>query len=243
MFVHFHGRLNDFLPRTRRDVRFRYALRAPASIKDVIEAIGVPHPEVALILVNGMAVDFSRPAFDEDDVAVYPFSTSLDDHDRIRAGRDPARPIRFVIDDHLRKLASLLRLGGFDALVHTDDPALAAIAAGDDRVLLTRDIALLKRRAVCYGYWVRHTDPEEQLVEVLDRYRLVGEMHPFARCTQCNTPVVAATLDAVRDRLEPCTLAGHAEFHQCPGCRRVYWRGSHYLHLRALLDRVVARLR
>ena len=41
-------------PAERRDREFPHSFLLPASIKDMIEALGVPHTEVELILINGV---------------------------------------------------------------------------------------------------------------------------------------------------------------------------------------------
>jgi len=239
MTVRFYGQLNDFLPYRRRHVRFRHELRERSSVKDVIESLGVPHPEVDLILVNGSPAPFTRVIDERDHVAVFPFFHSIDLGDVVHAGSPPPMPIRFALDEHLQKLASWLRLAGFDALLYAGDAEVAEAGIREQRVVLTRDVALLKRSIVRHGYWVRHTDPEKQLAEVLRRFDLVPSMAPFTRCTQCNTLLVPAPAEAVRDRLLPCTRAEFEQFHECPGCGRVYWRGSHYTSLQSVLDRAV----
>src|SRR6185295_18344913 len=225
VWLRFYAQLNDFLPAVYRRARFRHALRAPASVKDVIESLGVPHPEVDVITVNGEASDFTCKLRDGDRVSVYPVFRSLDLEGLSRVGSDPPTPVRFVLDVHLRKLASLLRLAGFDALLRAEDADVASVSADEGRVALTRDVGLLKRSVVRYGYWVRHTDPERQFAEILERFDLVDRMRPFVRCTRCNTPLVPVDAEAVADRLLPDTRACFREFHQCPGCDRIYWRG------------------
>jgi uncharacterized protein with PIN domain len=175
-------------------------------------------------------------------VAVYPAFRSIDVGGLRRTGSDPPSPARFVLDVHLRKLASLLRLAGVDSLLLTDDAEVANVSATDGRVALTRDIGLLKRSVVRHGYWVRHTDPERQLAEILERYDLAGGLAPFTRCMRCNTPLVPVEADAVADRLLPDTRACFREFHRCPGCDRIYWRGSHYDRLAGLLERARERV-
>jgi uncharacterized protein with PIN domain len=237
----FYAQLNDFLPRARRGIRFVHHLVAPASVKDVIESLGVPHVEVVLFLINGAPAAFSALVDDEDDVAVFPVFRALTLDPSLRVGTVPPPPIRFALDTHLGRLASLLRLAGFDAVMRQDDDALADVGARESRVVLTRDVALLKRRIIAFGYWVRHTDPEWQLAELLDRFDLVDRLAPFTRCTECNTPLVDADAAAVADRLLPCTRAEHDTFRECPGCRRVYWKGSHFPHLQAILERARSR--
>ena len=222
----FYAQLNDFLPHALRHGRFAHALRAPASVKDVIESLGVPHPEVDVITVNGEAADFACRLSDGDHACVYPVFRTLDLRGLARVGSDPPRPVRFALDVHLRKLASLLRLAGFDAVLLTDDAELAETSGAEGRVALTRDVGLLKRSVVRHGRWIRNTDPELQLVEVLDRFDLGGDITPFVRCMECNTLLVRVD----------------EHFHRCPGCERFYWRGSHYDRLVELLERTRARL-
>lgn len=233
----FYAQLNDFLPRPRRGRRFLHVLPAPASVKDTIEALGVPHPEVDVILVNGRAEDFGYRLRAGDVVAVFPRFRALDLGGLRRAGADrPAAP-RFTLDVHLGRLAAFLRLAGFDAEVVTDDAGLAASSARDDRVVLTRDVALLKRGDVRHGHWVRHAHPEEQLVEVVAQFDLAARMAPFTRCLRCNTPLVAVEAETVAARLPSRTRACFQAFTRCPGCDRVYWRGAHHHRLTRLLER------
>ena len=238
----FYGQLNDFLPWQFRHCRFRHAFRGPASVKDAIEAIGVPHPEVDVIVVNGHAADFSYRMQDGDDIAVYPRFHSVD-ITGLRVGTDPPQPVRFVLDIHLRKLAALLRLAGFDALLRSDDAEVAEVSAMERRVALTRDVGLLKRSIIQHGYWVRHTNPEWQLVEVLHRFELADRMDPFVRCMECNTLLVPADVEAIAERLPPGTRECFSQFHRCPGCDRIYWQGSHYDRLVQALEHARERAR
>jgi uncharacterized protein len=138
---------------------------------------------------------------------------------------------------HLGKLATLLRLAGFDAVIEADDAALAAYGMPAGRVVLTRDVGLLKRAVVQHGYWVRHVEPERQLAEVLERFSLIDRMQPFIRCLRCNGILTEAHAAAVADRVPPRTRECIHEFRECPGCRRVYWKGSHYDRLLRLIER------
>src|SRR5690554_6793227 len=184
----FYAILNDFLPLHRRGRPFVYTLEGRASVKDTIEALGVPHTEVDLILINGEPVGFNAIVEDGDRVSVYPPFTALDISPlpRMRPA-SPDEP-RFVLDQHLGRLAAYLRMLGFDTLYRNDytDPELAAISAGEGRTLLTRDRGLLKRRVVTHGYCVRSTDPREQVAEVVRRFDLVHRIKPFRRCAHCN---------------------------------------------------------
>jgi len=232
----FYGQLNDFLPWQWRYGRFAHALRGPASVKDVIESLGVPHPEVDVIVVNGQPADFTYRMQDGDDVAVYPVFHRVDITGVRRVGTDPPQPVRFVLDVHLRKLAALLRLAGFDALLLTEDAEVARVSAAERRVALTRDIGLLKRSVIQHGYWIRQTNPELQLVEVLQRFDLAERMDPFVRCMECNTILVPVDVDTIAEQLPPGTRECFDRFHRCPGCDRIYWQGSHFERLVRLLE-------
>lgn len=237
----FYAALNDFLPRERRGRRFGYDAEAHASAKDAIEAAGVPHPEVDLILVNGTPVEFGWRLRDGDDVAVYPRFRSIEIDPRARLAPPVPAPARFVADIHLAKLTARLRLAGFDTVEADIDAELASRAERESRIALTRDRELLKRRPVAVGYWIRQADPDEQFVEVLRYFDLGGDVKPFTRCLRCNAVLRPVARDVVLDRLPPGIVPAFREFHECPSCGRVYWRGSHYDRLRRRLDQALAR--
>ncbi len=233
----FYGALNDFLPPGRRRVAFSYAFEGRVSVKDAIEAVGVPHPEVDLILACGTSVDFSHHVHPGDRIAVYPLFRSLDVGPASRVRPPALDTLRFVLDGHLGRLAGYLRLAGFDSLYETDcdDETLAEISSREQRILLTRDVALLKRGIVTYGYWLRATNPRQQLAEIAERFDLASRRQPFSRCIRCNGTIVPTAFDAVTDRLPPRTRDHYREFWECTGCGRVYWKGAHYAWLSRLL--------
>ena len=235
----FYAQLNDFLPLGWRGRRFTHPTSETSSIKDTVEAFGVPHPEIDLLLVNGASVHFGYQLQSGDRVSVYPAFRSLDLAGMYRVGANPPAPIRFVVNGHLGKVASYLRLAGFDALVLDDDEAVGAAAARDGRVVLTRDRDLLKRNAIRYGRYVRSTDPKAQLAEVFERFDLAYRVEPFTRCLRCNELVRSIVKADLADRVPPRSRARFEHFVVCPACKRVYWRGSHYERLGCLLERAI----
>ena len=236
----FYGSLNDFLPINRRQQSFTHWLKNTPSIKDTIEALGVPHPEVELILSNGNVVDFSYGVKEKDDFSVYPHFSSLEINDK--ALRHPLFKKRFVLDVHLGKLATQMRLLGFDVLYQNNysDEELADISHQHQRYLLTRDLALLKRSIVIYGYWVRGKKTETQLREVLNRFQLFSEIAPFKRCLRCNGLIISVEKEAIKEQLEPLTKEHYHEFYQCTQCAQIYWKGSHYPKLQKFINRIKA---
>jgi uncharacterized protein with PIN domain len=236
----FYEELGDFLPRDRRRCSFIHQFHGTPAVKDRIEALGVPHTEVDLILVNGESVNFAYQVQDGDRISVYPVFESLDITPALRVRPRPLREPRFVLDTHLGKLAGYLRLLGFDTLYRNDydDATLARISSREQRILLTRDRGLLKRSVVTHGCHLWETAPERQLAEVLRRLDLYRAIAPFRRCMRCNGLLAPVPKEAVLDRLAPKTRLYYDEFRRCQACDRVYWKGSHYEHM----QRFVARL-
>ena len=241
--LRFYADLNAFLPRARRQVAFSQRLTEPAAVKDVIEARGVPHTEVELILANGHPVDFAYLVRDGDRIGVYPPFTALDITSLVRVQPEPLPEPRFVLDGHLGTLARYLRLLGFDARYRNDfdDDTLARLSRDEGRILLTRDRGLLKRRVVVRGYHVWETDPERQVAEVLRRFDLYQAVAPLSRCPRCNGRLAAVDKEVVADRLPPYTRAGYDAFRVCRDCGQVYWQGAHDRGLQERIRRLLAR--
>jgi len=147
---------------------------------------------------------------------------------------------RFVLDGHLGRLASHLRMLGLDCLYSSafEDEELAQASAEEGRILLTRDRRLLMRKIVTQGYLLRSLDSDEQLCEVVKRYELWQWVKPFRRCLRCNHPLETVSKEAVLERLEPLTKRYFDEFRICPACDQVYWKGSHYERMLELIAQV-----
>jgi uncharacterized protein with PIN domain len=226
----FYAELNDHLAPEQRHRDLERAFLVPASVKDAIESFGVPHTEVDLVLVNAESSSFSRLILDGDRVAVYPVFEGLDITPLLRLRPLPLREPRFVLDVHLGRLAAYLRMLGLDAAYRNcaADPELVRQSIDERRILLTRDRGLLKHSALTHGYWLRETASRQQLAEVVRRFDLAHHIQPFTRCMACNEPLRVAVREDVRGRVPPRIADIQHEFLQCPGCRRVYWRGTHY---------------
>lgn len=236
----FYAELNDFLAPEQDGRDLEYAFRGNPSVKDAIEAQGVPHAEVEAIVVNGESVDFSYRLRDGDRVAVYPVFESFDVGPILRLRETPLRRNAFVVDVNLGKLARWLRLLGFDTLYRNDyrDAEIARISAEEGRIVLTRDRRLLHHKAVTHGYWVRSVDPEAQVAEVVRRFQLESSIRPFHRCLACNGLIHGVAKSEVLAQLEPKTRRYYDEFYRCDDCGKVYWKGPHFTRL----EDTVARL-
>jgi uncharacterized protein with PIN domain len=231
----FYEELNDFLAPERRGRDFGCACARAATTKHMIEALGVPHTEVELVLVNGESVGFGLQLRDGDRVAVYPKFETFDVTSLLRVREHPLREMRFVADAHLGGLARLLRMIGFDTLYdnHFRDDEIARIAAEQQRIVLTRDRDLLKRRGITHGCYVHALGSGPQLREVVDRLDLARAVRPFSLCLRCNAPLRAIDKALIEAALPPKVRECHERFSVCDACGRVYWEGSHWQRMRA----------
>lgn len=218
------------------------------SVKDVVESLGVPHPEVGLLLLDGVPVGFDHrvggPTDDGRDrrLAVFPPWRTLPLPAGVTPTPAPGDPTRFVLDVHLGALTRRLRWLGMDCWYRrdADDAELARVAVDQQRILLTRDRGLLRRGIVVHGYLPRADDPDAQTLEVVERYGLVRHLDPGSRCVHCNARLEPVSLDEVAEVVPPRSRAAFDEFARCGGCGRVFWPGSHHDALSDLLARVRA---
>jgi uncharacterized protein with PIN domain len=234
----FYEELNDFLAPERRKREFDVPCARAATTKHMIEALGVPHTEVELILVNGESAGFDRLLSEGDRVAVYPRFEAFDITPLLRVRERPLRETRFVADAHLGGLARMLRMAGFDTLYRNDyaDSELADVSIREVRILLTRDRELLKLRAITHGCYVHALKPPQQFREIVRRLDLARSIRPFSLCLECNRPLREAAKAEVLARLPPSVRLNQERFTACDACGRIYWQGSHWERMRALLD-------
>lgn len=237
----FYEELNDFLPPERRRRAFDAACARAATTKHMIEALGVPHTEVELVLVNGETAGFDRLIAEGDRVAVYPKFEAFDVSELLRVRAKPLRTTRFVADAHLGGLARLLRMTGFDTLYDNgfDDAEIADLCEREHRIVLTRDRELLKRRNVTHGCYVRALAAAEQLQEVFDRLDLAGSARPFTLCLHCNAPLREIAKADVLHRLPDKVRERHERFATCDQCQGVFWPGTHWQKMSSLVEAVI----
>ncbi len=243
-YIRFYAQLNYFLPTERKQQEFPHYFEGRVSIKDMIESLGVPHTEVDLLLANSEPVSFSYLVEDQARISVYPIFESLDITPLIRLRPTPQREPRFVLDVHLGRLAAYLRMLGFDSLYpeNYEDEVLAAISSSENRILLTRDRGLLKRKQVIHGYSVRETNPQKQVAEILRRYDLFNLVEPFKRCVHCNGLLEVVSKEEIWDRLQPETRLYYDDFRRCAACNRIYWKGSHYERMQHLIANIMGQI-
>jgi uncharacterized protein with PIN domain len=221
--------LSPFLPKERRGVLFTAPFAKAATLKNAIEALGVPHTEVGAVTVNGEPATLARIVREADSIDVLSWRHGP------RAALDP--DAGFVADAHLGGLARFLRMLGFDTVQQDGiaDSEIRRLAREERRVVLSRDRELMKCREIHAGGYVRSVHPEEQLREVAERFALAAHARPFTLCLYCNVRLAPVDKAAVRGRLPERVAQLHERFVHCRGCDRVYWPGSHYERMRAVL--------
>ena len=237
----FYEELNDFLPSAKRKKLIPFEFTGNPSVKDAIEAQGIPHVEVDLILVNSTSEDFAYKIHDGDTVSVYPVFESIDISSVTCLRKKPLRNLKFITDVHLGKLTKYLRLCGFDTYYRPDcsDKEIITIALTDKRVILTRDKELLKNRQITHGYWIRSQSPDKQLRELMIRYDLKNLVSLFSRCLECNGVLKLISKEEITERLLPKTRQYYQNFKMCPDCNRIYWDGSHYKRMKVQIENIL----
>ena len=241
--LRFHGDLSVFLGSKAGNAVIERGLAEKTSIKDVIESCGVPHPEVDLILVDEQTVGFDHTLASNTKVEVFPVENR--GTDRTEKRLQLVGMARFVSDGHLGRLTRNLRLLGFDVAYrkNADDRQLLEMMVRENRALLTRDRRLLMHAIVQHGYWPRSQNADEQTIEVVRRFDVSELIAPFTRCLRCNAPLEEATKADVIDKLEPLTKMYYNQFHRCPGCKQIYWSGSHFPKLQKRIQQIRSRVR
>jgi uncharacterized protein with PIN domain len=235
--LRFHGDLSLFVKGAGAEGVVERELNEPGSVKDVIEACGIPHPEIDRILVDSEPVGFAHVLRNNSAIDVYP--VLFTDEHLVGEPLQRHHVNRFVADGHLGKLSRNLRLLGFDVAYDNQahDPDLLEVMRREARALLTRDRRLLMHAVVQDGYCPRSDDPNEQTIEVIRRFNLEREIKPFTRCLQCNGILQPVDKAEIIDQLEPLTRIFYEEFRWCTGCGKIFWRGSHFAKLEGILER------
>jgi uncharacterized protein len=227
IFVGFTPDLHVFVDAALRGERSAVRTDGSSTLGHVVESLGAPLTEIGELLVAGRPVPASYVPAAGDVVSV-------------RGVTRPQRlagPARFLLDVHLGTLARRLRLLGVDAAyesVDIGDAALASRSAAEERVMLSRDRGLLRRRELWAGGYVYSHRPAEQLRDVLSRF--APPLAPWTRCTACNGVLREASKESVHGRLADGTERTYDVFARCTACDQVYWRGAHHARLSAVVE-------
>ncbi|WP_244228537.1 Mut7-C ubiquitin/RNAse domain-containing protein [Methylacidiphilum sp. Yel] len=233
----FYSLLNDFLPVWKRQKEIKKAFGKHTTLKDAIESFGVPHTEIGLILCNSLPASFEQKVIDGALVSVFPHFKTIDIGKLAPILFERPKQFKFILDVHLGTLARYLRLLGFDTLYNNSysDEQLADIAYAEERILLTRDPGLLKRKKVKQGYFVRAIEPRLQAIEIIREFHLKEKLSPFGRCLRCNGLLQSVNKIEIKNVVPPKVCETQSSFLKCQHCGKIYWPGSHYHRMKALV--------
>jgi uncharacterized protein len=150
----------------------------------------------------------------------------------------------FMIDQNAGKLTKLLRLLGFDTVYFygETDTELVNICLQQNRVLLTRDTHIKERNLITGGrvksVLITDENPREQIIQVINELSLKEKINPFTLCLECNTHLVRRSKEEIKDRIPTYVFQTQNEFMECPCCRRIYWKGTHWNAMNNLLKEI-----
>lgn len=241
-FARFYDSLKDFPGVQRRLPGYGAIMQLPLlvnqSVKDLAESFGVAHSEIAMVLVNSKEVDFNYIIKDKDFVSFFPEFKNFDISGVSKTYVEKPKECKFILDVHLGKLAKYLRLVGFDAKYSNNfsDIELVDISLHESRVLLTRDLGLLKYSNIIWGYWLRNSNSVAQVREVVNKFDLKLKFKPFSRCLECNGEIELIEKEDILPMLETKTKEYFNEFYRCRVCSKIYWKGSHWKKMESFID-------
>jgi hypothetical protein len=239
--IRYYGNLKELLDKRKKERRDFFFTGSPG-IKDIVEADGIPHTEVSLVIVNGYSAGWDYRLKNGDYCAIYPCFDEIDIKSESLV-LEPEYPRgRFIIDVHLGKLCRYLRMLGFDAAFNPEwkDPDIIDQSNSEFRIILTRDRGILKSGQTRYGCLIRSDNALEQLSQVLDRFSLYKNIYPLVRCLKCNGVIESVPVLSVAPDLQENTKKHYHEFFRCLSCGSIYWKGSHYENMKKMIERLFA---
>ncbi|OGO07579.1 MAG: hypothetical protein A2Y92_00880 [Chloroflexi bacterium RBG_13_57_8] len=149
--------------------------------------------------------------------------------------------LKFIVDHNVGKLARWLRMMGYDSVFFhgDDDSSMVKQALSEGRIVLTRDTGVMRRRAVSSGrvkaILIESEEPEQQMLQLGRVLDLKGLSRPFTLCLECNVPLESRGREEVAGRVPPYVYRTQTQYMECPGCLRIYWRGTHW---KAMINRL-----
>ena len=140
----------------------------------------------------------------------------------------------FICNGMLGKLCKLMRMCGLDTAYTNEGMGIIVTARHQHRIILTKNSRLRKKDGVLF---IQSADPLKQLGEVVSAYSLKEHLQPFSRCLVCNHLLTKVKKEAVKHQIPFYTYQHFNIFARCTGCQKIYWQGSHYIHMiQSLVD-------
>jgi uncharacterized protein with PIN domain len=123
---------------------------------------------------------------------------------------------------------------GYDSVFFNgeDDSQMVKQSLAEDRIILTRDTGMMRRRAISGGrvraVLIESEEPERQMQQLIKALDLKGQSRPFTLCLECNQPLERRSREEVTGRVPPYVYRTQTQYMECPKCHRIYWRGTHW---------------
>lgn len=226
----FYEELNDYLPEGKRKVWFEYFFLDVISLKDAFKLLEIPSAEIDLILVNQQSKGFDYMLHDGDRISVYPVFELFDISGISGVREKPLRNPGFICDVHLGRLCKYMRMLGLDTLYSNQytTEEIITLSNQEKRIILSRSFQLTRHKEVTHSYWIRSSDPLEQIKDLINQLDLSNLTDPLTRCLNCNHQLMTVEKRKILDRLQVRTAKYYNEFFSCPNCDQIYWKGSHF---------------
>jgi uncharacterized protein with PIN domain len=151
--------------------------------------------------------------------------------------------LKFIVDHNVAKLARWLRMMGYDTTIfnESDDWQMIRTALAENRVIITRDTGVMKRRVITSGrlkaLLVVGDDPQKQMQQVIKEFKLDNKKS-LTLCLECNAPLVPVDRESIKQRVPPYIYKMQTQFVECPICHRVYWQGTHWNAMKRTLKKL-----
>jgi len=147
----------------------------------------------------------------------------------------------FFADAMLGRLARWLRLLGYDTAYEKviSDESLVARVLTEQRWLLTRDSYLVQRKILRGRHTLIVSDHlQDQLRQLRSELHIMFDLgdRTASRCAECNVLLRPIPHAEAAHAVPAYVASQHGTFAQCPRCERIYWPGTHCIHMRALLQ-------
>jgi uncharacterized protein with PIN domain len=236
----FYEELNNYLPEELHKRWFESSAEPGTTVGKMISSFGIPLDEVDLILVNQQSESFDYLLQEKDRISVYPIFETLDISSVTALRQKPLREPAFICDVHLGRLSKYLRMLGFDTLYSNQyTPEQLVVAANSEqRIILSRSKQLTKDKRVTRVYWIRSSEPLEQLKDLINKLDLSKLADPLTRCLNCNNGLTSVDKQDVIHQIEARTTKYYSEFFRCHICDQIYWKGSHYQHMKEFINQI-----
>ncbi len=144
---------------------------------------------------------------------------------------------RFFADEMLMKLTRWIRIMGIpvEHLKGMHDLKLMALVKSKKAALLTRDEELLKRckKRGIKCFFVPEAKPEVQIAAIALHFHIKLPKFPSnTLCPACGKKLEKVPKKSVKGLVHKRVYERRRLFWKCTGCKKIYWRGTHYVKLK-----------